>query len=149
MLFTKPFSNKSDFEKLTEGLSHRIMFFVPICTVNKNSSYGDMIWFYLQDEKGTTPLHLAAARGSVDAITYLLNAKHPVSCIDQDGWPPLLYANFQTDKQCVIELFNKNPAQLFCLGQLMSAGEDEEKKMKNTKVLFLCSLTFSFNYFNL
>lgn len=90
--------------------------------------------FYIQDDKGTTPLHLAAARGNLDAIKYLLCKNHPVSCIDQDGWPPLLYANFQTDKQCVVELFNKNPAQLFCLGQLMSDGIEEEKKMKNMEV---------------
>ena len=79
---------------------------------------------------------MAAACGNLDAIHYLLREKHPVDCIDQDGWPPLLYANFQTDKQCVVELFNKNPAQLFCLGQLMSDGIEEEKKMKNIEVHF-------------
>eukprot|EP00111_Clytia_hemisphaerica_P008643 TCONS_00025264-protein len=89
----------------------------------------------VKDANWTTPLHLASARGNLDAIQYLLKAGHSVNCQDIHGWLPLFYANFQTDKQIVIELFNKNPGQLFTLGQLISNNVNAEMRDKNVKII--------------
>lgn len=71
----------------------------------------------------------------MDAIKYLLSVGHPVDVIDENGWPPLLYANFQTEKQCVVELFSKNPKQLFFLGRLMSSEHGDDMRQKNVLVI--------------
>lgn len=83
-----------------------------------------------------TPLHLAASLGNLQSIKLLLDFGHKVDCIDNYGWPPLLYANFRASEECVIMLFEKNPRQIFCLGNLMHEKNPEQRR-KNAKVTFL------------
>jgi ankyrin repeat protein len=44
------------------------------------------------DEYGRTPLHHAAADGSIDKVTLLLSAGADANVLDDDGWTPLHFA---------------------------------------------------------
>eukprot|EP00124_Ichthyophonus_hoferi_P000365 Ihof_evm4s13 gene=Ihof_evmTU4s13 len=88
--------------------------------------------FVTDTENKSTPLHLAAIAGDQASIQFLLDHNHPVAPSDRAGWPPLLYANFETNEECVLALFAKDPTQLQVLSTLMSYG-DPEVKANNLK----------------
>ena len=90
---------------------------------------------FLQDNEGTTALHLAAAIGSTDCVKLLLGYGHPVDIPDDCGWPPLLYANFQSCESCVVELMKVKPKQLFVLSSLLNDCDPKQKE-KNLQVTF-------------
>lgn len=68
--------------------------------------------FSLQDQRGTSPLHVAAASGHVDCVNALTSHGHPVDCRDGEGWPPLLYAQFAGHHDCVLALMTAKPSQV-------------------------------------
>jgi hypothetical protein len=72
--------------------------------------------------------------GSTECVNLLLCNGHPVDCVDYCGWPPLLYANFKAQEECVLALMNPKPEQLFVLGQLLKKQRNEEEKKKTLKV---------------
>ena len=59
-----------------------------------------------------SPLHLAAAEGRLRCIQALLKVGHIVDCVDNVQWPPLMYADFSADEQCVVELIKADPSQV-------------------------------------
>ena len=91
----------------------------------------------MQDNEGTSALHLAAAIGSTDCVKLLLDRGHPVDILDDCGWPPLLYANFQSCESCVVELMKVKPQQLFVLSSLFKDSNPKQQE-KNLQVIF-CS----------
>ena len=89
-----------------------------------------------RDHAGTTALHLAALGGHTDAVEMLVQCGHPVDEVDNAGWPPLLYANFQANEQCVLTLLNAKPDHLRVLGVLLrqTSGTDDQRR-RNRKVV--------------
>lgn len=66
----------------------------------------------MQDDNGTTPLHLAALCGWLECVETLISHQHQVACRDDTGWPPLLYAHFQNHQDCVLALMKAEPQQV-------------------------------------
>lgn len=87
-----------------------------------------------QGYEAVTPLHLAAASGNLKTINLLLQYDHPTDVLDEHGWPPILYANFRSNEDCVSTLMARNPQHIFCLGNLINS-EDEDQNEKNAKVV--------------
>jgi len=50
--------------------------------------------------------------GFTEAIQLLMEYNHPVDCVDDKGWPPLLYSNFVSNKESVLLLMNSKPDQV-------------------------------------
>ena len=81
-------------------------------------------------------MHLAALGGHTAAVEMLVECGHPVDTVDNAGWPPLLYANFQANEQCVLSLLNAKPDHLRVLGVLLrqTTGTDDQRR-RNRKVV--------------
>ena len=57
-------------------------------------------------------LHLAALSGWQDCVQLLISHGHIVDCIDERGWPPILYAHFKDHEDCVLALLKAKPQQV-------------------------------------
>lgn len=73
----------------------------PTCVSLLIRSYPDGV--YVMDEKGDTPLHSAAARGTLEACLLMLQAGSIVDAKNNQGHTPLLFA-FVYDNRPVAEL---------------------------------------------
>ena len=74
-----------------------------------------------RDKHGCTPLHCAAAEGRTHSVKFLLSHGAVVDARDGGkGWPPLLYADFQAKRECVLALLeHETGRQLAVLGGLL------------------------------
>lgn len=66
----------------------------------------------MQDDFGTSCLHIAALLGSTQCAQLLISHHHPIDCTDNKGWPPLLYANFYSERECVLAIMKAKPNQV-------------------------------------
>eukprot|EP00051_Salpingoeca_urceolata_P011518 m.142867 g.142867 ORF g.142867 m.142867 type:complete len:1142 (-) comp17149_c0_seq5:93-3518(-) len=89
-----------------------------------------------RDKIGISALHTAAAEGHASTVQLLIDAGHTVDCTDDCHWPPLLYANFEANEQCVLSLLRAKPEQLMQLGQLRRRSDlSQELRDKTMKVI--------------
>jgi ankyrin repeat protein len=71
------------------------------------------------DKMGTTAMHIAALNGHTEVVQLLYERGHPIDCVDNAGWPPLLYADYNVKRECVLSLMRPNPEQLAVVGKLL------------------------------
>lgn len=102
-----------------------------------------LICHCIQDPQKTSPLHLAAVSGWTDCITELIISCHPVDCVDNKGWSPLLYAHFQNNQDCVLELMKVKPQQV--RPQDLQLLHVICKLSPTSKVTLMCLLVFRFH----
>ena len=60
----------------------------------------------ISDDKGVTPLHLAAFKGQDDNVEYFLKQKANVNAVDKLGRTPLMYAIIDGQTNCVQALLD-------------------------------------------
>ncbi|XP_065196427.1 uncharacterized protein LOC135827918 [Sycon ciliatum] len=92
-----------------------------------------------RDLLGVSPLHMAAAVGHLHCIQALLHHGHRVDCVDNQDWPPLMYANFSASERCVVELMKAKPEQLSLLGRLLRKPYECEDLREKTQTV-ICSI---------
>ncbi|XP_065890153.1 E3 ubiquitin-protein ligase HACE1-like [Dysidea avara] len=90
---------------------------------------------YCPDDHGTSCLHIAALLGSSQCAQLLISHDHPIDCVDGKGWPPLLYANFSSERECVLSIMKSKPNQLLVLGKLLERNYDVESEAKRKTYL--------------
>ena len=96
------------------------------------------------DKKGSSVLHYAAASGSTACVYLLLEYGAAADATDNAWWPPILYADFTAQKECIMALLRRNQAgQLQILGELVKNDRDKEKVLSVFK-----SLTSEPDYFD-
>ena len=76
---------------------------------------------------------------------YLLEIGHEVDVLDNSGWPPLLYANLETqakdrDEECMLALLKARPDHLTVLGRLLKnptndVNQTRRNRLQVTKVI--------------
>ena len=86
---------------------------------------------------GATPLHLASAGGHVECVRVLVEYGASVDLRDDQGWTPLVYADFMRNRECVVALLQPHKTdvcanQLKMLGTLLQTdrGETKERVVK-------------------
>ena len=50
--------------------------------------------------------------GFTECAQLLIDHQHPIDCKDNKGWPPLLYANFSSERECVLAIMKAKPDQV-------------------------------------
>ncbi len=67
-------------------------------------------WVYDEDDEGKTPLHLAAERGYLEVVKYLVKERGAdVDCADRNGWRPLYLADLNDHPEVVNYLASRYP----------------------------------------
>jgi len=86
---------------------------------------------------GATPLHLASANGHVECVRVLVEYGACVDIRDDQGWTPLVYADYMRNRACVVALLQPHKTdvcanQLKMLGSLLQTdrGETKERVIK-------------------
>jgi len=78
----------------------------------------------VRDFGGSTPLHHASAEGRTESIKVLLERGANRLAVDNIGWIPLLYANFHSERDAVMQLLRVNVIEQL-ESMIMCATKDE------------------------
>ena len=71
---------------------------------------------------GATALHLASCGGWVESVRVLVEYGAAVDVRDEQGWTPLVYADFMRNRDCVVALLQPHKTEV-CANQLKMLGE--------------------------
>ena len=91
----------------------------------------------VRDRYDCTPLHFASIQGSGETISVLLDAGANRIATDVKGWIPLLYANFKSEREAVLQLLKEQLGEQISKlhAVLKQGGESEEEQVKKVFAL--------------
>ena len=88
-----------------------------------------------QDYESATPLHYASMVGKTEAVQLLLRHDADRLARDKSGWIPLLYANFHSERDAVLELLRTQVVDQIRMMVDIARGESE-KNVSQVRAVF-------------
>ena len=84
-----------------------------------------------KDYASATPLHYASMVGKTEAVRFLLHHHADRLARDESGWIPLLYANFHSERDAVLELLRERVVAQLEMMCASGAKATRRKKRSN------------------
>ena len=89
-----------------------------------------------KDYASATPLHYASMVGKTEAVRLLLHHHADRLARDESGWIPLLYANFHSERDAVLELLRERVVPQLEMMCASARGDATEKTVQQVQKVF-------------
>ena len=89
-----------------------------------------------QDYESATPLHYASMVGKTEAVQLLLRHDADRLARDKSGWIPLLYANFHSERDAVLELLRSQVVDQIRMMVDIARGDAPEENVSQVRAVF-------------
>ena len=89
-----------------------------------------------KDYASATPLHYASMVGKTEAVRFLLHHHADRLARDESGWIPLLYANFHSERDAVLELLRERVVAQLEMMCASAQGDATKKTIQQVQKVF-------------